>query len=266
MERYRYQRLLVAGVIVLALLIIELVPRVSQVTSPLQYLGGWIGRAFYVTTDTMKNGLALAVFGQNGATIIKEQSEQIKLLAVDKEIFSRVQAENAALKEALTFIEDWEHETVMARVIGHDPNDPQTRLRINAGTSHGITIGSAVATPAGVMVGVVVDTQERLSTIQLLKNPSLTIPVRLSAQSDTFGLLQSPDGFSLHITQVPKDSRLEAGDIVMTNAGFREVPSDLSIGVIGSVREDPESLWQQAQVVPYVDTRSLDYLLVIKTP
>lgn len=263
MERLRYQRLVIIAVLVLALLLIEIVPRVNMVTSPLQYVGGWVGRVFYLGSSAIKENIAWAVFGKDDLSIIEEQQRQIELLATDKTLLAELESENRALKNAVDFGENYEGDFQVARVIGHDPNNPQTRLRINIGQNQGVAIGSAVTTSAGVMVGVVVDVQARLSTIELLKDPGLTIPVRVANKPNTFGLLQSPDGFSLRIAQVPKDGDLKEGDLIVTNTGFQRVPPNLILGIVGSVQQDPESLWQQAQVIPYVDTRSLDYLLIL---
>lgn len=265
MDRLRYQRLAIAAVLVTVLLIIELVPRLSGVTSPLQFIGGWVGRGFFITTNVIKNGVAKAVLGADGQEIIEEQQLQIDLLATDKIQLNELQRENTSLKEAVNFVNQTENEVVMARIIGHDPNDPQSRLRINAGSSKGIEVGSAVTTPSGVLIGVLSVVDEQLSTIQLLKRPDLILPIKVPSRPNTFGLLESPDGLSLHMTQVPKESELVQGDIVVTNFGFQRVPPNLPIGIIGDVSENPETLWQQAQVQPYVDTRSLDYVLIIQS-
>lgn len=266
MDRMRYQWMVIVGLLFLALFVLETVPRVSGVTSPFQYLAGWVGRGFYVTVTTLQDGVARAVFGADGKTRIAELEYRVQLLATDKERLANLEAENRHFREALAFIESNNDDSRMARVIGHDPNDPQTRLRINIGTSSGVVEGAAATTSTGVLVGVVVEATERLSTIQLLKHPSLTIPVRSPSRINTFGLLESPDGFSLHVTQVPKDGQLVEGDVLVTNNGFRRVPPNLSVGVVGKVIENPETLWQQAQVVPYVDVRSLDYLVIVQTP
>lgn len=266
MDRIRYQRFLVASVLIVALLLLESIPRLSGVTSPFQYLAGWIGRGFYVTTTILQDGVARAVFGSDGKTKIAELEYQVQLLSVDKERLGELENENRSFREALAFIEENSGNGTLSRVIGHDPNDPQTRLRINIGARSGVQVGAAATTPAGVLVGVVVEVGENLSTVQLLKHPSLTLPIKSPSRTNTFGLLESPDGFSMHINQVPKDGQLVEGDILVTNVGFKRVPPNLSIGIVGKVIETPETLWQQAQVIPYVDTRALDYLVIVQTP
>lgn len=266
MQREYYQRYLMVGVLVFFLLVIETVPRLRQVTSPLQYVGGGMGHLFYVTTTLIRDGMARGLLGYDAKTQIVVLEEKINLMAVDRSRIAELETQNRALRETVSYVGVEESKKIIGHVIGHDPNDPQTILRLNIGSVHGVTVGSAALSPAGVMVGIVTEVSERLSSIQLLKNSELALPVRVPEHLGTFGILESPDGVSLRVTQIPKDSKLELGALVTTNTGFKNVPPNISVGVVSKITQNPETLWQEAQISPFVDERTLDYVLIVSTP
>jgi cell shape-determining protein MreC len=100
----------------------------------------------------------------------------------------------------------------------------------------------------------------------LLKHPSTKLPVRLLARPGAVGLLESPDGLSLLMTEVRKDVVLSIGDVVVTSLGRAGVPPNLPVGTVLAIERQPQGLWQEVAVAPLVEPATLDVVAVLLPP
>ena len=153
---------------------------------------------------------------------------------------------------------------VITHVIGQDPREPGTLFRISVGEGAGVVSGDAVVSPEGVLVGAIEDVGPAVSTVRLLRSPRTKIPVRIVSKPHAFGLLESPDGLSITVEQIPKSEAVAVGDVVVTDLGVSGIPPNLTVGTVLATVPNAEGLWQEATVGSLVEPSTLDLVAVIR--
>jgi rod shape-determining protein MreC len=98
--------------------------------------------------------------------------------------------------------------------------------------------------------------------VQLITDPASTVNVRLQNAEVDATLNGSVTG-DVTLDQIPQDTALQAGDLVLTSGLGGGYPADLIIGQVINVRARDFDLFQQATVQPVVDFNRLQIVLVI---
>lgn len=247
-------------VTVMAALLIEGVPAIRN---RVQILAGFntAVETWLASQVTTPGFLVSAVRNDRLANLEKQVNE----LAVDAARLQQLEEENEALRALAGFSGFPGVRAVPALVVGRDPRDPQTILRLNAGAEVGVREGAAVVSPQGNLIGIVASVSSTASTARLLTSHGLAIPVRVPGKPGVFGLLQSRDGLSLSVEQIARAEPVVVGDIVVTNTSALGLPSAIPVGVIAGVRSTPEALWQEASIFPFTTTATA-YIVSILIP
>jgi rod shape-determining protein MreC len=76
--------------------------------------------------------------------------------------------ENDYLKKELEFLDDYQYEYVVARVLGQSLNYNTNHILIDKGSTDGLKPGLAVTTNQGVIIGKITKTEDNLAYIQFL--------------------------------------------------------------------------------------------------
>ncbi|MFA7286254.1 MAG: rod shape-determining protein MreC [Patescibacteria group bacterium] len=202
------------------------------------------------------------LMGETDARITNLE-QQVDALAVDAARLRQLTEENEALRALTGFSNVAGIRTVTALVIGRDPRDPQTVLRLNAGSKVGVREGAAVVSPHGNLIGIVASVTPTVSTVRLLTSHGLAIPVRVPGKPGVFGLLQSRDGLSLSVEQIARAEPVTVGDVVITNSSALGLPAAIPVGVIAAVRSTPEALWQEATIFPFTTTATVHIVSIL---
>jgi|GEM_PF-1376496 len=258
------RRIAILILLILLLIGIETVPKLRGMVSPFLKVSFSLERILSDGVDWVKRPLSGLFFGTNTSEYISELEKQVAQLSVEKTKLIQLEAENSALHKiiSLTNIAPNEH-LVAARVIGHDPREPQTLLRINRGRSSGVHPKETVVGPNGSLVGIIIEVGDTVSTFRLLRGPNVVIPVRIPGEENSFGLLSSDDGLSLKMSQIPQDGILQVGALVVTNTGLDGILPNIPIGTVMEIVNQPASLWQEAIVAPFTKSRTLDIVSVL---
>lgn len=154
----------------------------------------------------------------------------------------------------------WRYVTV--DVIGRDLNGVSRIIHINGGTRDGIAVGDPVVTPVG-LVGRVLKVTATGAEVLLINDQNSAVSARVQNSNDERGLLRGSLSGELVLDLVDINGELAEDQQVFTSGETQELPPNLLLGQIRSVRLSPNELFQQATVVSLVDFDSLDMVLVI---
>jgi rod shape-determining protein MreC len=176
-----------------------------------------------------------------------------------------LQQQNADL-EVLSALLDFaqahpQNEYLTSAVIGRDPSPFLHYILINRGSDDGLRRGMPAVTSQG-LVGRVAAVTAGAARIQLITDPGSAINVRLNPSGAEALLTGSLTG-ELDLQEIPQDTEVQLGDLVLTSGLGGNYPPDILIGQVTGVRQRPVELFQSASVQPVVDFSELKIVLVI---
>lgn len=169
---------------------------------------------------------------------------------------------NARLRKLLDFKETSGQPTVTARIIGKDPSLWFRSVIIDRGLSDGVDKGMPVVTGEGI-VGQVYAASTGYSKVLLAIAPSSAIDVLLQ-DSRVRGILKGTGGDVYRLEYILKTIEVAEGDRVVTAGYGGMFPTGLPVGIVSDVTRKRRGMFLEIEVVPAVDFRTLENLLVIE--
>lgn len=168
------------------------------------------------------------------------------------------------LAALLEFQKDESVRTVAAKVIGRSVSNWYQGVILNKGEDDGIREQMGVITPAGV-VGRIVRTSGSTSITLLSIDPNGVIVGMVQRTRDE-GMVQGMSQGLVRMKYIPPLSSVKTGDVVVTSGLTGGFPRGVLIGEVSRVEESEDSLFQTAEVVPAVEFRRLDEVLIVVAP
>jgi rod shape-determining protein MreC len=152
-------------------------------------------------------------------------------------------------------------ELLTADVIGNEPSGFVRTITINQGARSGIRIGMPVVTDLG-LVGRITSVSATTSRVLLATDPNSAIAGRTQttrAPGSVVGVLAG----NMRMELIPLGLEVIQGDLVVTSGLGGNMPPDLVIGQITSVRSFEFELSQEAEVTSLIDFDTLEFVQVI---
>ncbi len=166
------------------------------------------------------------------------------------------------LQGLLQFQQQYISKTVAAQVIGTSGSDQSRVLYLDKGSADGLKADMAVITPDGV-VGKLREVFPHTSQVLELNDQTSGAGVVLESSRIRAVLRGTPDG-DMQITNLTADGRIHPGEHVLTSGGDQVYPRGLSVGMIASIRPDPEHQpYAEITVTPSAKMNQLEEVLVI---
>jgi rod shape-determining protein MreC len=190
-------------------------------------------------------------------------NQKIDELSFENARLQSAKTENTALRRALNFSENAEYETIPTEVTSSDPTGFSQTIIVDKGESDGVSLGQAVVTSPGLLVGRVTKTYRNTSEITLITDPTITINAEIS-DSGARGLIKGEHGISLTLDLVTQNEVIKSGDKIITSGLAGDFPRGLLIGEINAIKSASSELFQQAFVSPIADLKNLRFLFVVK--
>jgi rod shape-determining protein MreC len=191
-----------------------------------------------------------------------------RLAATESELRETRQAadENERLKALLQFAKDVSYETVPARVIARDPSVWFNSLILNRGTTSGVDLDMAVATPEGI-VGRVVAVGPLTAQVMLItdeRSAAGAVVGQLGA-SEAIGSVRGygKNGL-LEMRYVSGLATIGVGDQVTTTGQDRIYPPGLPVGQVVELTPGSATTPHTIRVKPGARLDSLQEVLVLR--
>lgn len=230
------------------------------VVSPFRSAAASLSEAFQRWTGYFTEVDALREENRQLKLQIAEMEETVRQATFDRE-------ENAHLRNLADLREqrrDLHFES--ARVLVQDSSNWYSQLTINKGTAHDLTVGDAVVTEEGYLLGVVTEAGLNWATVRTILDSESSIGALVfrnggSALAQGDFSLMSRGCLSLNYLGTEPD--VVAGDLVVTSGLGGYYPSQLVIGYVEEVRTGDDGLAQYAVLRPEMSLDGLTQVYVV---
>jgi rod shape-determining protein MreC len=162
--------------------------------------------------------------------------------------------ENARLEELLAFSRESAVHFLPALVLSISLDEPVTAIVIDKGRVDGVTIDTPLMTPQG-LVGKVVEADHATSLGQLYTHPQFRAAA-VVPECGEMGIVRS-DGNELLMTGLSLNTRIIAGDRVVTSGLGGVYPAGIPIGLVMAIEEDEVGIEKVARIEPCVPLSGL---------
>ena len=202
------------------------------------------------------------VKAQNKELIEKNQELENKLST-----YSDLKEENDRLRQILNFAEERDNYNYIAcDIIGYSGGNFLDGYIVNKGKNVNIQKGMIVITGQG-LVGQVTSVGENWSIVQSLVNENIAVSVMVESTREATGYLKGfKDSKNKNLAKVydlPMDSEVKEGDVIMTSGVGMLYPKEIRIGEVTHVEEDKVKVMKSAVIKPYVDFNKLEELFIV---
>jgi rod shape-determining protein MreC len=149
-----------------------------------------------------------------------------------------------------------------------DPLNPfRQQIVIEAGHNDGIRKDYPVVAPGG-LVGHVTKVTRETAQVMLITDPHSTVSAYDSRTRAEGGIRGRGAGRPLLLDRVPKEEKVQRGDLIATSGKrWQKLPSlyprNIGVGKVTSVTQHDTDLYPTVQVEPFVDFSSLDSVIVL---
>ena len=193
---------------------------------------------------------------------LEKENQELRLRTVQ---WDTVAQENARLREHFAWQKRAAWNLKLARVVGRDPANWWRTLRIDQGSHDGITLNAPVFSAEG-LVGRVSAVGSRQSQVVLVGDPDCRVAVLIEETGD-HGVLAAASSSPLDPTLVelaylPRNSRLRAGQKVITRGEGGVFPKNILVGQLVDFRSVDYGLYTEARVTLQVRLNSLEEVWV----
>ena len=181
--------------------------------------------------------------------------------------YNRMKDENTRLREMFNYSEAHQNYNYLGcNIVGYSGGNISNGYIIDKGTNDGVKKDMVVITPAG-LVGKVTKSESSYSIVQTILNENIAVASMVESTRETTGILQGvTDSKNKNLTilsNIPIDSEIKEGDIILTSGLGGMYPQEIRIGEVVSVEVDSVGIMKKAIVKPYVDFNKLEELFVV---
>jgi rod shape-determining protein MreC len=259
----------------LALLTISFRSPSSGALHDMQGYGASALRPFQVAADRVARPFRDAYNYVSGLASAK--SENAKLRAEVREWHAIALLNLGAAKQNETLKRQLRYETgpsypksfrpVNASVISFPSGPFDEQLAISAGSHSGIGVYAPVVDPGGNLIGHVASPGPRTARVMLISDPESAFAA-VDLTTKVTGLIRHGQGSTLILDRVPKEARVNKGDIVVTegtrNARYPDIyPYGIPVGQVIQVGTSDIASFLTVQVAPFAQLGSLDSVVVL---
>jgi rod shape-determining protein MreC len=236
--------------------------------------------------------LLLAVFAPV-QTVFSSAGQRLQLLYDAVVSFHELQAENVRLREEIAFIdgqliqlqelqkqnyryremlgfkESNSFELLPAEVIARDPSQWFGTITINRGYLDGVAREAPVITERG-LVGLVTTVSPNSSQIILITDPRIAVSAMVLRSRDPGivgldGIVESysRDPSFLKMSNLPPDTNIQSGDVIVTSGLGGVFPKGIFIGTVKGIADEPFTLVMSVVIEPRVNFNRLEEVFIV---
>lgn len=186
---------------------------------------------------------------------------QLKYLEVTSAELLR---ENEELKKQLNFFQQFkQYRWATCNVVGKTIDDQTNGIIIDCGGVQAVRLGQAVVAGEGILVGKVVEVQERMAIVRLLNDSKSRVAVSVLNRAQSIGVVEGGFGISVQLTHVPQSEELKENDMIITSGLEDAIPRGLIIGSLETIAKESYQPFQRGAVHQPVDYQKLLIVSVI---
>ena len=197
----------------------------------------------------------------------KELKKENDKLKAEIDEYSKLKEENERLQKVLNFKDEKNnYDYIGTNIIGISGDSILNGYIVDRGKDDGIEKGMVVISADG-LVGQVSSVGKNWAIVQCIVNENVKVAVMVDSTRENTGILQGyKDYFNNNLAKVlnlPMDSEVKEGDIIVTSGLGGYYPKEIKIGEVVSVEEDRVKVMKSAIVKPYVDFNKIEELFIV---
>ncbi len=275
-ERFKNPLVLIAVVLLQTIALAMQVPRIAEGGSSQQADGRKISELRFWSSSLVTpferlihgGGLNVRHVWSNYVDLhrVRQQNRdlqaEIARLRAEQAAFAEDAQQGRRVQALLRFQQQYIASTVAAQVIGTSGSDRSRLVYIDKGSKDGLKPDQAVITPDGI-VGKLRDVWGHSSQLLLINDPTAGAGVILES-TRIRGIIRGLANGKVAINNLTADSRIKAGEHVITSGGDGVFPRGLPVGVIESISPDPEHQpYTMITIKPSADLARLEEVLIV---
>jgi rod shape-determining protein MreC len=191
---------------------------------------------------------------------IRLKAELSKLLQEQRHCRETI-LENRKLKDILSFKERDHRYVTTARIIAKSTDQWSNTVMIDKGMSDGVAKDMIVVTDSG-LAGKISDTSPSFSQLLLLTDINFSVAARLQ-ESRIEGIVSGTGFRKCHMKYVPADEEVKKGAMVITSGLDSLFPPGIPIGYVSDVHKKNAGIFQDIEVLPFVNNIKLEIVAII---
>ena len=181
-------------------------------------------------------------------------------LADEAQRLREAKLENLHLRQMLGLKVQLPYKLITAHVVNKNLTLLRNTITVNVGSDDSVQQYMPVVSDGG-LIGIVTAVTKHFSVINILLNTDFRASGKVQ-RSRIDGIVLW-DGKTLSLKNVPKMRDVKVGDVVTTSEYSNTFPSDIRIGLVSDVREQPGSLFKSITIEPGVDFVKLETVFVL---
>lgn len=233
---------------------------IGNVVSPVQ-------KVVYKINDKIKSGVSFIL----NFSEVKTENDMLTKRNIELENklleYEKLEKENERLRQVLDFKNSRDsYDYLGCNIIGYSGGSITQGYIIDRGQNDGLQKGMVVIAAEG-LVGQVTTVDSNWAIVQSLTNENIAVSVTDNNSRDSSGILR---GYSegkkeslTKVTNLPLDSEIKAGDVILTSGLGAVYPKDIRVGEVISVETDEVKVMKSAIVKPYVNFNKLEEVFAI---
>ncbi len=186
---------------------------------------------------------------------------------VDMAKLYSLEEENERLRQYLNFFDENSIDYLLANVIWQENflnlSHYNKNIIIDRGSNDGLREGLVVVNHAGVVVGKIIEVNDKTSRVCLINNNFCRLAVSLSNSSRSIGLAEGDLGLSIKVNFVSQNELVNEGDRIITSGLEADIPKGLAVGRVNYVNQEVNDIWQDINAEAFFDVKNLDVVSVI---
>ena len=204
--------------------------------------------------------------------MLMQENENLRaqIAELEQQVRDNQQAseENIKLRELLNLSQkhtDFVFES--AKVVSWNASNWASTFTISKGSEAGLSVGDAVVTEYGVLVGTIAELGTNWAVVDTVVDIGTSIGVLVGAEETSAMLLGDYTLMSsqyMKISFVAESGQVITGDIVVTSGAGGAYPQGLILGTVSSVHTEAAGQFEYAVVQPFTDLNTLTQIFVIK--
>ncbi|MFA5832308.1 MAG: rod shape-determining protein MreC [Bacteroidota bacterium] len=168
--------------------------------------------------------------------------------------------ENIRLRSMIALQETSIVKLTGAKVVAKNLNLLRNTITLNVGSDDSIQIGNPIVTGEG-LIGRVVAVSGGYAIGQMIVNVDFRASAKIQ-RSRVDGIV-AWDGKTLLLKNVAKTQDVREGDAIITSEYSNAFPPGIKVGIVSSISEIPNSLFQKIEVVPTVNLTQSEEVFVM---
>lgn len=192
----------------------------------------------------------------------KKLKQEILKLIIKKSQLEELSQENEILRKELNFIKKNNLSFVETQIIGEKNDLGFQTFIIDKGEINGLIEGLPVTTQ-GFLIGKIIKVDKYTAQVLPIIESHSLIAAVIQNYPKTSGLVKGEFNLSLIMELIPQDIKIKVGDLVITSGLENNIPRGLVIGQIEKIINQPEELYQKAQINSPISFKSLNFLTVL---